>query len=94
MIWWLFQATAAPPRTRRSTCPWGYVEPVLEAFGLEPGGGASALLLNDPGPWGTAWSTFTVAEETREVLDRLEEWGDRDPRELFLELRERGGGGA
>jgi hypothetical protein len=65
----------------------GYAQPTLEAFERELGGGAPAVLLNDPGPWGAAWPAFSDHEQHAGVVRRLESWIDTDPKELWTELR-------
>lgn len=65
----------------------GYRQAVLDELGLEPGAGAGAVLLCDPGPWSRAWSTLSTPAGCAGVSEQLRAWHGEDPAALWTRLR-------
>lgn len=65
-----------------------YADRILEALGLQPGGGAAdgRVVLVEAGPWGEAWSIWRSARGRREVIEYLRAWADLDPHQLWSDL--------
>lgn len=83
---WL-RADARPPLAYQGG-KRGYADQILQALGLQPGGGrGQQVVLCEPGPWGEAWALWRTTEGRADTIGRLRAWVDEDPRTLWERLR-------
>jgi site-specific DNA-adenine methylase len=57
--------------------------PILREVGVDIEAGCQLLVLNDNGPWGTAWAVIEDAGARSRLISRLEEVADQNPRAVW-----------
>ena len=83
----LLGGAAARPPVSYMGAKTGYAEPILWTLGLRSGQGATAVLLNDPGPWSRVWRVLTTPDGCAEVARIIRGWVGEDARALWERLR-------
>lgn len=84
---WL-RAGAVPPIGYQGS-KRAFAEPILNAFGLAPGGAGpdDRVILVEAGPWGEAWQHWRTPGGRVDTCSRLCAWAAEEPRVLWDRLR-------
>lgn len=67
-----------------------YATAILGALGLRPGQGADGVVLVDASSWGWVWKGLLDLEVRGAACSRLRSWSDKDPVQLWHELKDSG----